>query len=656
MREHLPTTTTRTCWLAAVVLTVALAKAQADDGVRVTQLQVGTAGDDPAAVTVLGERIVFTADDGAGTTRMFVSDGTPAGTVPLGPTGTAGSLCSHAGEVWFSLDDGNSGQELWRTDGTEEGTSRVIDLRPGASGSSPRGLVSVGGQVAFAADDGVRGRELWVTDGHTTTCLSDPDAVPGTSVTGILGAARGTVFFAAPDGNGGSRGGVSDLTVEGTRVAVTFAGRVPVPFLTAVSGPDLFVWTLDQVDGQPGALVRVDRDATQTYLGKLVVEIADVRGRFFVAYQPLGSAGNELFALAADRGSLVRVLDRGDETSIAKPRGFSSVRGHLVFALTTVADGREPWVSDGTAAGTRLLADVQEGGEGSSPSAFLSLGTGLRCVFTATHAASGRELWTTDGTAEGTRLLCDLAAGEASSSPRPLTVAGDHLYFLATPDPLAYDAPRLYAIPLADLGIGRTLRDLDGDGYPDETESALGSDDDDPDSTPVGSMRLSDPSPLDVRDVRIRLRFDEAGRDTALVAGRVPVATAPTVEGTNVLVNAGGLVAQFTLDRHGRGLDEAGNRFRLQVHRRRGQIQADPAARFLLRFARGTHTPSLSDEGLTPVAADGDGAVDGASDSTVGLPALEVHLILGNASHAARRLLDFRLRRGASRGFARLRH
>jgi ELWxxDGT repeat protein len=58
-----------------------------------------------------------------------------------------------------------AGQELWRTDGTFLGTSRVVDLNPGAAGSDPKNLVSFDGYVYFSAYTSLTGRELFRSRG-----------------------------------------------------------------------------------------------------------------------------------------------------------------------------------------------------------------------------------------------------------------------------------------------------------------------------------------------------------------------------------------------------------------------------------------------------------------------------------------------------------
>ena len=50
---------------------------------------------------------------------------------------------------------------------------------------------------------------------------------------------------------------------------------------------------------------------------------------------------------------------------------------------------------------------------------------GARVVFAATTAAAGSEPWITDGTTAGTFQLGDLAGGATGSTPSQFTVAGN---------------------------------------------------------------------------------------------------------------------------------------------------------------------------------------------------------------------------------------
>jgi ELWxxDGT repeat protein len=56
------------------------------------------------------------------------------------------------GDVYFSADDGGSGRELCRTDGTPAGTRLVDDLFAGAGGSDPGWFTPLGDTLLCAAD------------------------------------------------------------------------------------------------------------------------------------------------------------------------------------------------------------------------------------------------------------------------------------------------------------------------------------------------------------------------------------------------------------------------------------------------------------------------------------------------------------------------
>ena len=64
-------------------------------------------------------------------------------------------------KTYFSADDGQSGEELWVSDGTEAGTFLLSDINPGPKDSSPRAITEVDGAIYFSAKTDRYGRELW---------------------------------------------------------------------------------------------------------------------------------------------------------------------------------------------------------------------------------------------------------------------------------------------------------------------------------------------------------------------------------------------------------------------------------------------------------------------------------------------------------------
>jgi len=71
--------------------------------------------------------------------------------------------------------------------------------------------------------------------------------------------------------------------------------------------------------------------------------------------------------------------------------GLVNQGGTLLFAATDGTNGRELWQSDGTEAGTTMVADVRSGSEGSYPKPLADAGG--RLLFSAADDTHGDELW-----------------------------------------------------------------------------------------------------------------------------------------------------------------------------------------------------------------------------------------------------------------------
>lgn len=119
----------------------------------------------------------------------------------------------------------------------------------------------------------------------------------------------------------------------------------------------------------------------------------------------------------------------------------------LLFSADSGNTGMEPWVTDGTLEGTRLLADLWLGAADSRPTGFRRVDG--RVYFAANDGLHGNELWVTDGSREGTRRLTDLNPGPASSNPREFTTLGDEVFFSASN---GHAGAQIWAIPRDSLG------------------------------------------------------------------------------------------------------------------------------------------------------------------------------------------------------------
>lgn len=232
---------------------------------------------DDAMVNV-GGTLFLVADDGTHGRELWSSDGTDAGTtlvkdVAPGPASGVnpgwwysgyGNMTAASGSLYFVGQDEDAGPELWTSDGTETGTTRVVDVNPGRDGSEPREITAVGDSVYFSAYNRVSGRELWKVEGGSAQLVRD--IAPGSFNASPydLTASGGRLWFNADDGLHGRELWSSDGTTANTAIAADLyagvdgsdpsaltdvAGRLFFGAYTEDTGREL--WTVDVAPATP---------------------------------------------------------------------------------------------------------------------------------------------------------------------------------------------------------------------------------------------------------------------------------------------------------------------------------------------------------------------------------------------------------------------
>jgi ELWxxDGT repeat protein len=324
--------------------------------------------------------------------------------------GSANGLCcaarpapaGAAGTLFFGAYDGHErhGAELWKSDGTRAGTALVADTSPGepyVDGTGPDDVTAVGATVFFAGQDPAQGFELWKSDGTVsgTTLVKDiaaNNSVPWEKSSNPRDLTRvgSQLFFVADDAVHGAVLWRSDGSEAGTR-----------PF------PD-------------------------TYLGKR--EMVGYRGQLlFRGFDP--THGWELWRSDGTAAGTWIVKDiypgrEGSRPNGSWPGDLTEVDGTLYFTAAEAGHGRELWSTDGTAAGTKLVADIHPGRKGSRPDQLAGHAGAL--FFTAYGRRSrGGELWRSNGKPAGTRMVEDINPGRDGSFPAGLTSVGPRLFFVA---------------------------------------------------------------------------------------------------------------------------------------------------------------------------------------------------------------------------------
>lgn len=76
---------------------------------------------------------------------------------------TIDHLTDVGGRLFFVVNDGIHGAELWTSDGTPSGSIMVADIAPGINSSDPDHLTDASGMLFFTANDTIHGTELWRT-------------------------------------------------------------------------------------------------------------------------------------------------------------------------------------------------------------------------------------------------------------------------------------------------------------------------------------------------------------------------------------------------------------------------------------------------------------------------------------------------------------
>jgi uncharacterized repeat protein (TIGR01451 family) len=342
---------------------------------------------------------------------------------------------------------------LWRTDGTEAGTTQVKHL--GGLPSLKRQLLTHGNRVYY-----LDGSAMYVSDG--TEAGTEPfAAIPSAQDVAALVSTESGLFYKSFNFAGAPMGSEADLwvTPDGTAEnlrRLTGFDWLPSPVVPFRDGVAI------------GAAVLVFSDNTaggQTYLpvdGFLGIDLTAVGDRLFFWVENNQIGSEPWVSDGTPEGTrLLRDIRPGGQSSQDPYASKSStvLGGRWFFTADDGLSGEELWISDGTTFGTRKVRDISPGPASSQIS---RLTTGLGQVyFTADDGIHGEELWVSDGTEAGTRMVRDIVPGPGTSTPRELAAFGHVVLFSASdPDhgiePWRTDGTEAGTVRLQDIAPGTT--------------------------------------------------------------------------------------------------------------------------------------------------------------------------------------------------------
>src|SRR5688572_12868346 len=164
-------------------------------------------------------------------------------------------IVEYKGDVYFQGQDLTSGTELWKSDGTFEGTTVVKDILPGTQGAGAYDLTVANDLLFFTGN-----KQIYRTDGTEAGTFALP---PYADAKSGLTAVGDTLFFSST----GRDLWKTDGTAEGTVQILAGIGS-RIDHLTNVNGTLFFraqndtTYTLWRSDGTPEGTRRADASTT----------------------------------------------------------------------------------------------------------------------------------------------------------------------------------------------------------------------------------------------------------------------------------------------------------------------------------------------------------------------------------------------------------
>jgi ELWxxDGT repeat protein len=352
------------------------------------------------------------------------------------------------GYVYFTAEDGIHGRELWRTDGTHEGTILVQDFNPGPAGSRFASLAAWGADVYFAGNPvpGDAADYLWRVTGDppaiekVVTEAQEHVQVVTIQTTNPLAVLDQTLFVISYRGRYQWLHSVSlpgaiatplpapDLKYDIFGVGQLFPGErvlyVGAAYNVSIAGAKDEFW-LFRITPEPWRM-----EAAEPGVDHRLQILGTLGDSLLFAGQTLYDAiGEEPYIWRYDEPAprLLKDIAPGIGSGLGQDYGTCRIEGGRLFVANDDVHGWEPWITDGTEEGTRLLRDIHPGRESSAAGMWSA--TRDVAFFQAQTRETGIEMWVTDGTTEGTRITKDIVPGPESSRPYRPAVAGDRVFF-----------------------------------------------------------------------------------------------------------------------------------------------------------------------------------------------------------------------------------
>ena len=378
------------------------------DGVTSTTLRTDTSR---WATTVAGSRL-YAADFATEQIDVFEPDG-DVGSIDIGQL--PWDMVTVGRRVMIS--GARSGQPLWISGGTQPQTQQIADIHPDwfppcppllcyppPLDGYPDELTTLDRQVLFVAFEDEKRSQLWSTRGEVgdhqllvefELDLDIPSFVESPHPEQLT-VAGSTVFFTAFDLSTGRELWSTDGTPEGSRLVADLtpdAESSDIRHLTAWGSRVVFALGTESGDQLWLAKHQAQELADLGPGAQIHQIVAGDKGLFIAVSTP--EHGRELHVFNRQSSQFHRIFDLRPGPRDSGASDLTPITGGILFAADDgQGSGHEPWISDGTLAGTRQLTDLYPGPKASSPGPGLQIGNTV--YFAADTASTGRELFAFD--------------------------------------------------------------------------------------------------------------------------------------------------------------------------------------------------------------------------------------------------------------------
>lgn len=419
----------------------------------VKDIYTGAQNSVPLLIGDINGRLIFMASTATEGQELWISDGTNSGTTLLKDLGNdklkylvKNSALQVDSIIYFSIRNSDKSNSLWRTDGTANGTIKLCETYSIEALENRSNIFAFKNRVFFTGFDTLNGDELWVTDGTVqgTKLFYDINKIPGKGSTIIdMQTLNNQLYFKANDGIHGlelwTSDGESNTHLLTDLYPGPISGAVDLGYgkhLIRLNNHLYFTGISDSLIGNE--LYQTDGTDTGTLLfGDFnraknkgsYPRINSISDNYFTFYVYDSSASYVLYRTDGSHNGTFRIgKDKDYPIGLLISDFYETLNNKTFFGICTQSEGCEYWVSDGSAAGTYPLLDINSGFGNSITDESVIYRNYM--IFPAIHAQLGRELWITDG--NDTRLLIETLPGNLLANFIDLHLIGDVLYYSGT--------------------------------------------------------------------------------------------------------------------------------------------------------------------------------------------------------------------------------